>query len=61
MRAYIFTTGVIFGLITIAHIARIVLEHSHLATDPWYILLTLAAAALCGWAGWLLWTSRRLQ
>jgi hypothetical protein len=59
MRAYVMITGAIFGLITIAHIARIILEHSQLAADPWYILLTVIAAALCLWACGLLWSSRR--
>ena len=43
------TTGAIFGLLTVAHAWRMVAE-GHLATDPWYILITVATAALCGWA-----------
>jgi hypothetical protein len=49
MKAYILTTGVIFGLITVAHVLRIIVE-PHLATDPLYILLPFIAAALCVWA-----------
>lgn len=52
MKAYVITTGVIFGLITIAHILRFVMEGSHLATEPLFILLTLLSAALCVWS-WL--------
>ncbi len=50
MRAYVATTGVIFGLLVVAHVWRAVVEGPHLATDPWYILITLAAAGLCLWA-----------
>ena len=57
MKAYIITTGVIFGLITLAHIWRITKE-PHLATDPFFAILTVAAVALCVWAWSLL---RRLS
>ena len=50
MKAYIITTGVIFGLITIAHLLRFVTEGSRLATEPVFILLTLLSAALSIWA-----------
>jgi hypothetical protein len=49
MKAYLLTTGVLFGLITVAHFWRMVAE-PHLATDPWYIVITAVAAALCVWA-----------
>jgi hypothetical protein len=49
MKAYVLTTGVIFGLLTIAHIARVVMERQ-LATDPIFIVFTLLSAALCFWA-----------
>lgn len=54
MKAYVITTGVIFGLITISHILRIFFEHRFLATDPVYILLTVLSASLCIWAGLVL-------
>lgn len=54
MTAYVRTTGALFGLITVAHLLRIVAEWPRLATDPWYLLLTLAAAFLCVWAWRLL-------
>ena len=53
MKAYIVTTGVLFGLLTLAHVLRIVYESRALASDPWYMLITTAAAGLCAWA-WLL-------
>ncbi len=49
MKAYVLTTGALFGLITIAHVWRMVVEPP-LATAPWYILITAAAAALGLWA-----------
>lgn len=49
MKAYVLTTGVLFGAVTVAHGMRMVSER-HLATDPWYLLLTVAAALLCLWA-----------
>jgi hypothetical protein len=59
MKVYVMTTGVIFGLITLAHLLRIFMEGPHLARDPVYILLTVAAAGLCLWAWRLLRLSRR--
>ena len=50
MKAYIITSGVIFGLITVAHLWRIALEGTRLASDPIFIVLTFLAAGLCAWA-----------
>jgi len=50
MKAYLATTGTLFGLVTLAHIWRIAAERPHLATEPWYILITLLAAGLSLWA-----------
>jgi uncharacterized membrane protein len=50
MRAYVITTGAIFGLLTLAHVWRMIAERPNLATDPWYLLITLATAALGLWA-----------
>jgi hypothetical protein len=54
MKAYLLTTAIIFGLITVAHIWRVFAEHAHLARDPWFLLFTLISAALCVWACCLL-------
>lgn len=54
MKAYLMTTGVVFGLITLAHIVRIVMEGPHLLKEPLYIVLTLVAAGLSAWAWRLL-------
>ena len=45
MRSYVAVTGIIFGLLTVAHIWRIFLE-PHLATDPWFLTFTIVAATL---------------
>jgi hypothetical protein len=50
MKAYVITTGVIFGLLTVAHVLRIAHENPHLAEVPWYVAITAASAALCVWA-----------
>jgi hypothetical protein len=48
------TTGSIFALLTVAHIWRFIEEGRQLATNPWWILITLAAATLAVWAWRLL-------
>jgi hypothetical protein len=50
MKVYLITTGVIFGLITIAHICRAFAEGPHVAKDPIFILLTILATAMSAWA-----------
>ena len=50
MKAYLVTTGILFGLLTVAHVLRIVYESRALASDPWFMLITTATAALCAWA-----------
>jgi hypothetical protein len=59
MRAYVMTTGVLFGLITLAHVWRAIEEGGGLASDPWFVLLTVVTAALCLWAWRLLRLSTR--
>ena len=59
MRTYVMTTGILFGLVTMAHIWRVFVEGPGLATDPWYILLTVVAAGLCLWAWRLIRLSTR--
>ncbi len=50
MKAYVTTTGVLFGVLFVVHLWRAFEEGPGLATDPWYIVITLASAALCVWA-----------
>jgi hypothetical protein len=49
MRAYILTSGSIFGLIVLAHVLRLFAE-PHVLREPLWVLLTAAAAGLCVWA-----------
>jgi hypothetical protein len=55
MKAYVITTGAVFGLLTLAHIWRLIAERPQLGTEPWYLLITVAAAGFCIWALRLLW------
>jgi len=63
MKAYLVTTGALFALLAVAHLARTIAEWPRLATDPWFILVGpgvgLAAGALCFWAWRLLRASAR--
>ena len=40
------TTGAVFALLVVAHIWRMIEEGPHLLKDPWYVLITIAAATL---------------
>lgn len=44
------TTGVIFGLLVAAHVWRMIAESASLATDPYYLLITVAAGLFSLWA-----------
>ena len=50
MRSYVILAGVIFGLLAVVHLWRVAIE-PHLARDPWFLLVTVAAAVL-GLAAW---------
>ena len=50
MKSYVIATGVLFGLLTLAHVWRMV-EEPNLASDPWFLLVTIAVAAL-GLVAW---------
>ena len=50
MKAYVITTGAVFGLLALAHVLRMIAEDARLATDPFYLAITLVAAALCAWS-----------
>jgi len=50
MKAYVMTTGALFGLLVAAHIWRAIEEGPHLAKDPWFVLFTFVAAGLALWA-----------
>jgi hypothetical protein len=59
MKAYVTTTGIIFGVVALAHIWRAVEEGPGLLKSPWWVLITLVAAALSIWAWRLLRASPR--
>jgi tellurite resistance protein TehA-like permease len=50
MKSYVITSGLVFGLITLAHILRVFAEGPRLAKEPSFILTTIAAVALFLWA-----------
>jgi len=54
MKAYLVTTGIIFALITLAHLVRIGMEWPHLLAEPDFVLLTFLSAGLSVWAWRLL-------
>lgn len=58
MKPYVITTGAVFGLLTLAHIWRVIAEGPRVLS-PWWVSITVAAAALCLWAVRLVWLSKR--
>jgi dolichyl-phosphate-mannose--protein O-mannosyl transferase len=58
MKAYVLFTGAIFGLLAVAHVWRII-EERQMATEPWYLAITLASAVMCAWAIRLVLRSKR--
>ena len=59
MKAYIITTGVVFGLLTVTHVWRALEEGARVAKDPFFVVITIIAASLCVWACRLLRLSSR--
>jgi len=58
MKVYLITTGTLFGLLAVAHLWRAVEESSQLARDPWFLVITVVAAAFSFWAFRLLRATR---
>jgi ABC-type cobalamin transport system permease subunit len=62
MKAYLITTGTLFGILAVAHVARTVAESRRLTTDAGFLLegpgIGIVAAALSVWAWRLLRRSR---
>jgi CDP-diglyceride synthetase len=58
MKAYLVTTGVLFALLALAHVARTIAEWSRLTTDPGFLIegpgLGIVGVALALWAWKLL-------
>jgi hypothetical protein len=47
MRVYLLTTGTLSGRLTLVHVWGAAAESATLARDPWFVLVTVLAAALC--------------
>ena len=58
MKAFLVVVGVLFAAIVVAHALRFFAE-PRLIHDPWYWVITVAAAALSVWAWRLVFTKRR--
>lgn len=62
MKAYIITTGAIFGLVGIAHLLRLFFE-GHPLSDPWFLggnlALFVVGGGIAAWAARLLVGLRR--
>jgi hypothetical protein len=58
VKAYVVTTGTLFAALVVAHIWRVVEEGAGPAKDPFFIAITVAAAALSVWAWRVLWRMR---
>jgi hypothetical protein len=58
MKAYLITTGTLFGLHALAHLLRTILERQRLAEDPRFLIegpgIGILASAICFWAWRLL-------
>jgi hypothetical protein len=50
MKAYVTTTGALFTLLVLVHVWRAIAEGPSMLKDPFYILVTVACAALAVWA-----------
>jgi hypothetical protein len=50
MKAYVFATGLVFGLIVAAHIARIAAEGPRLLKEPTFVFTSLLSIGLVTWA-----------
>lgn len=49
MRSYLATTGILFVLLTVAHIVR-AFQETHLVREPWFWLVTVIPGVLAVWA-----------
>jgi hypothetical protein len=54
VRAYLVTTGSMFSLLTLVHVWRMIVEGTAVASNPWWVLVTVASAVLAVWAWRLL-------
>lgn len=50
VKSYIVTTGGAFGLLALAHIARMFQEGANLITEPVFLVTTVGSIGVCFWA-----------
>lgn len=50
MKAYVVTSGIVFLLVVLAHIARLISEGVHLLVQPTFALTSVLSTALTIWA-----------
>lgn len=50
LKCYVIVTGLIFGLLLVAHVARFIAEGAYLLREPIFILTTFASGAVFIWA-----------
>jgi len=49
MRSYVLFTGLVFVLLTVAHVLR-AFQEPHLVRDPWFIGTSVLALGFAAWA-----------
>ncbi|MES2129536.1 MAG: hypothetical protein V4463_19870 [Pseudomonadota bacterium] len=50
MKAYLVTSGIVFALVLLAHIARVAVEGLQVALQPGFAVGTLVALGMCAWS-----------
>jgi hypothetical protein len=50
MKTYLLVTAILFGLLAVVHLLRAIQESHQLAHDPWFVVITVVAAAMSFWA-----------
>lgn len=55
MRAYVMTSGSLFGLLVLAHVARLFAEGAGVLESPMFVVTSLLAAGMAAWAVRVLW------
>jgi hypothetical protein len=59
LKNYVTATGIVFGWLCVVHVWRAIEEGPRLATDPWFLLISVLALGFCVWACRLLWQARK--
>jgi tetrahydromethanopterin S-methyltransferase subunit E len=55
MKAYLVTTGILFGLLSVLHVWRAIAEWPRPAVDPGFLLQIVVTVALPGVLSWWAW------